>query len=104
MDIQRRVRSIRSILTLFFSDVIDSNSHNGRGGLGAEMWTFGQNSYGELVHGDMARYVCIVVHVVHVGGTRCVTSSTDPYMKIHGCVTLSVECIRPCIFVFLFDV
>jgi hypothetical protein len=66
---------------VFLFGVIDSNSHNGRGGLGAEMWTFGQNSYGELVHGDMARYVKSVF-IVHAGGTRCVTSSTDHCMKI----------------------
>jgi hypothetical protein len=38
--------------------------------------------------------------IVHVGGTRCVTSSTDHYMKIHARITLSVEFIRTCIFLF----
>ena len=44
------------------------------------------------------------VFIVHVGGTRCVTSSTDHYMNIHARITLSVECIRTCLFLFLFDV
>jgi hypothetical protein len=44
------------------------------------------------------------VFVVHVGGTRCVTSSTDNNMNIHARITLNVECIRTCIFIFLFDV
>ena len=42
------------------------------------------------------------VFIVHVGGTRCVTSSTDHYMKIHVRIPLTVECIRPCIFFFYF--
>ena len=46
-----------------------------------------------------ARYVKSVF-IVHVGGTRCVTSSTDNIMKIHARITLTVECIRTCIFLF----
>ena len=42
--------------------------------------------------------------IVHVGGTRCVTSSTDNIMKIRARITLTVEFIRTCIFLFLFDV
>ena len=42
--------------------------------------------------------------MIHVGGTRCVTSSTDNMMKIQARITLTVECIRRCIFLFLFDV
>ena len=42
--------------------------------------------------------------VVHVGGTRCVTSNTDNIMKIHARITLTVEFIRTCIFLFLFYV
>ena len=38
------------------------------------------------------------VFIVHVGGTRCVTSSTDNNMKIHARITLKVEFIRTCIF------
>ena len=34
------------------------------------------------------REICIVVHV---GGTRCVTSSTDHTMKIHARIILTVE-------------
>ena len=34
------------------------------------------------------------VFVVHVGGTRCVTSSTDQIMNIHARITLTVECTR----------
>ena len=41
------------------------------------------------------------VFIIHVGGTRCVTSSTDHYMKIQAWITLSVECIRTCIFLFV---
>ena len=40
------------------------------------------------------------VFIVHVGGTRCVTSSTDRTMKITARITLTVECIRTCIFIF----
>jgi hypothetical protein len=47
------------------------------------------------------REICIIVHV---GGTRCVTSSTDHYMKIHARITLTVEFIRGYICIFLFDV
>ena len=48
-------------------------------------------------------YVKSVV-MIHVGGTRCATSSTDKTMKIQAWITLNVECIRTCIFVFLVDV
>ena len=41
------------------------------------------------------------VFIVHVGGTRCVTSRTDNIMKIRARITLTVECIRGCIFIFL---
>ena len=44
------------------------------------------------------------VCVVHVGGTRCVTSSTDNIMKIQARITLTVEFIQTCIFLFLVDV
>ena len=44
------------------------------------------------------------VFVIHVGGTRCVTSSTDNIMKIHFRITLNVEFIRGYIFLFLFYV
>jgi hypothetical protein len=44
------------------------------------------------------------VFIVHVGGTRCVTFSTDNNMKIHGRITLTVECIQTCILIFLFYV
>ena len=45
-----------------------------------------------------------VYSIVHVGGTRCGTSSTDQHMKIHARITLNVEFIRTCLFLFLFDV
>jgi hypothetical protein len=45
-----------------------------------------------------------LVFVIHVGGTRCVTSSTDNIMKIRARITLTVEFIRTCICIFLFDV
>ena len=41
------------------------------------------------------------VFVVHVGGTRCVPSSTDNIMKIRARITLTVECIRACVCLFL---
>ena len=44
------------------------------------------------------------VFIVHVGGTRCVPSSPDPCMNRQARITLSVECIRTCIFLCLFDV
>ena len=41
------------------------------------------------------------VFIVHVGGTRDVTSRTDNIMKIHARITLKVEFIRGYIFIFL---
>ena len=41
------------------------------------------------------------VFIIHVGGTRCVTSSTDNIMKIHARITLNDEFIRTCIFFIL---
>ena len=41
------------------------------------------------------------VFVIRVGGTRCVTSSTDQIMNIHARIPLTVECIRTCILIFL---
>jgi len=41
------------------------------------------------------------VFMIHVGGTRCVPSSTDHTMKIHVRITWTVECIRTCIFYIL---
>jgi len=46
-------------------------------------------------------YVKSVI-IIHVGCTRCVTSSTDNIMKIHARITLTVEFIRTCIFYFYF--
>jgi len=61
---------------------------------------------GAFVGGEMTgqgtRYV--EVFLVHVGCTRCLTSSTDHYMKIHARKTLGVEFIRASIFLFLFYV
>ena len=42
------------------------------------------------------REICIVP----VGGTRCVTSSTANNMNRHARITLTVEVIRTCIFLF----
>jgi hypothetical protein len=44
------------------------------------------------------------VFIIHVGGTRCVASSTAIIMKIHARTTLNVEFIRGYIFIFLFYV
>ena len=40
------------------------------------------------------------VFLVHVGGTRCVTSSTDNIMKIRARITWTVEFIRGYILIF----
>ena len=40
------------------------------------------------------------VFIIHVGGTRCVTFSTDHSMKIRARITLTVACIRTCLFIF----
>ena len=40
------------------------------------------------------------VFVVHVGGTRCVTFSTDHMMNIQARITVKVACIRTCLFLF----
>ena len=48
---------------------------------------------------DATRYVKSVF-IVHVGGTRCVPSSTDNIMKRHARITWTVEVIRTCIFLF----
>ena len=42
------------------------------------------------------------VFIIHVGGTRCVPSSTGNIMNIQARITLKVEFIRTCIFLFLF--
>ena len=44
------------------------------------------------------------VFMIHVGGTRCVTSRTDTITKIHARITLTVEFIPGCIFIGLFYV
>ena len=41
------------------------------------------------------------VFMIHVGGTCCVPSSTVHIMNIQARITLIVECIQTCIFVFL---
>ena len=40
------------------------------------------------------------VFIIHVGGTRCVTSSIENITKRHARITLTVEVIRTCIFLF----
>ena len=50
---------------------------------------------------ELFEWVVREVFIIHVGGTRCVPSSTDNTLKIHVRITLKVECIRTCIFVFL---
>jgi hypothetical protein len=45
---------------------------------------------------DLSGYVFII----HVGGTRCVTSSIENIMKICARITLTVAFIRTCIFLF----
>ena len=42
------------------------------------------------------------VFMMHVGGTRCVPSSTDNSMKIRARITLTVEFIRGYIFLYVY--
>ena len=49
---------------------------------------------------DLETYVKSVF-VVHVGGTRCVTSRTGKNIKRRARITLTVACIRTCILIFL---
>ena len=44
------------------------------------------------------------VFIVHVGGTRDVTSRTNNIMKIQARITLKVEVIRTCILNLYFDI
>jgi hypothetical protein len=45
------------------------------------------------------------VKSIHVGGTRCVPSSTDNTMNRHArMITVKVDCIRTCLLIFLVDV
>ena len=42
----------------------------------------------------------VEICLVHVGGTRCVPSSTDNTLKILARITWTVEVIRTCLFIF----
>jgi hypothetical protein len=48
--------------------------------------------------------VRIEVFMIHVGGTRCVTSSIDRIIQIHARITWGVEFIRAIFFIFFFYV
>ena len=52
---------------------------------------------------NAALWVRQSVFVVHVGGTRCVTFSTDNNMHVHARITLTVV-YEHVFFLFLFDV
>ena len=70
-------------------------------------WTLPNNVYNRVSsRRDVWRNMPYVksVFIIHVGGTRYVTSSTDNIMKIHFRITLNVEFIRGYIFIFLFYV
>ena len=55
----------------------------------------------DSVDNATAAYPVREVFVVHVGGPRCVTASTDNIRTIQARITLHVECIRrACIFIF----
>ena len=54
--------------------------------------------------GKQLNWYVKLVFIIHVGGTRCVPSSTDNIMKRQARITLTVEFIRTCIFKFLFYV
>ena len=75
--------------------------------LSGEVLVWGRGKSGRLGLGPSThdRYGLVeAVFMIHVGGTRCVTSSTDHIMKIHARVTLTVACIRTCLFICLVDV
>ena len=57
-----------------------------------------------LLHASRSGYVKSLLYVIHVGGTRDVPSSTDHIMNIQARITLTVEFIRTCLCVLLFDV
>ena len=69
--------------------------NHGRGHHEKILFVFG---HGWGVGGTMGKVM------IHVGGTRCVTSSTDHNLKIRARITLTVEFIRTCIFICLFYV
>ena len=52
----------------------------------------------QLAEENWLQYV-FILHVVHVGGTRCVTWSIDRIIQIHGCITWGVEFIRAIFFI-----
>jgi hypothetical protein len=49
-----------------------------------------------LVVGEQVRAVCMI----HVGGTRDVTASTDPTMKIYICITFGLGLTSMYFYVF----
>ena len=69
--------------------------NHGRGHDEEILFVFG---HGWGVGGTMGKVI------IHVGGTRCVTSSTDHMMNIRARITLTVGFIRGYIFKFLFYV
>ena len=87
-------------------------SHNDRLGIAVQVGARVVLESGSITHNDDAgvevdRAGVVRLHdgfIVHVGCTRCVTFSTDQMMKIQARITLTVEFIRTCILIFLFDV
>ena len=70
-------------------------------GNGGNGWNVGGGGGpGGKSHKSHKRYVKSVL-MIHVGGTRCVTSSTGNILKIRARMTWTVECIRGYIFIFL---
>ena len=56
---------------------------------------------GKIAKRDLFRcWVRQSVLMIHVGGTRCVTSRTGNIVNIQARITLTVECIRACIVIF----
>jgi len=51
-----------------------------------------------LVVGQQVRAVCMI----HVGGTRDVTASTDPTMKIYICITFGLGLTSKYFYVFIY--
>jgi hypothetical protein len=65
-----------------------------------EVLVWGRGKSGRLGLGPATHDRYVEVFVVHVGGTRCVTSSIENIMNIQARITLTVECIRGYIFLF----
>ena len=71
------------------------------GSVGAtnELWRFDPRTHTWSLLDTVRRDIGLCY--IHVGGTRCVPSSTDNIMNRQARITLTVECIRTCIFFYV---